>query len=122
MSTEAQKLKFQCTVHPQSVPLQILHKKNGPTPEIEEGASYILKNCILSIRHGQLFVLVGRTSSSSGRVGRCRESCPRCPLSTITFCHLRGGGPIFELLSVLHVCLFYFVFIIRNTHTHTHTY
>lgn len=26
----------------------ILHKKNGPTPEFEEGHSYIIKNCTLA--------------------------------------------------------------------------
>ncbi len=40
----------------------ILHKKNGSYPEFEEGASYILKNCTLSDRHGRLYLLVGRST------------------------------------------------------------
>ncbi|XP_026053168.1 uncharacterized protein LOC113094469 isoform X2 [Carassius auratus] len=40
----------------------IYHKKNGSYPEFEEGASYILKNCTLSDRHGRLCLLVGRST------------------------------------------------------------
>ncbi len=40
----------------------ILHKKNSSYPEFEEGASYILKNCTLSDRHGRLYLLVGRST------------------------------------------------------------
>lgn len=40
----------------------ILHKKNGPTPEFEAGDFYILKNCTLSNKHGQDYLLLGRTS------------------------------------------------------------
>ncbi|XP_042588010.1 uncharacterized protein LOC109058131 [Cyprinus carpio] len=36
-----------------------LHKRSGPDPEFEEGASYILKNVTVSTRDGQAHLLVG---------------------------------------------------------------
>ncbi|XP_055047526.2 uncharacterized protein [Misgurnus anguillicaudatus] len=38
----------------------ILHKKNGPDPEFEEGASYILRKSIISKRYGRLYLLLER--------------------------------------------------------------
>lgn len=36
-----------------------LHKRSGPDPEFEEGASYILKNVTISTREGLAHLLVG---------------------------------------------------------------
>lgn len=67
-------------------------KKNGPTPEFE-GASYILKNCTLSNKHGQHYLLLGRTSMKFRTAPlSVSEEAERAALDAL--CHWRGGGPL----------------------------